>query len=108
MSEVVEISGVWVRRSAEQLQVLVEMGGEWRLVIDRPWPADGTGEISHIAEPAGKNFWPTDTLIVAPPVVRTFRAQSEFPCKTCPGCGRFVVEGCVKYPGHQHEWCDCQ
>lgn len=56
--EPVPITGVWVRRDfahlGGKLRVLVEVGGEWRLVQehdDEPGPHQS--HISHITEPAG-------------------------------------------------------
>lgn len=50
----VSVDGVWLRRNGDSLEVLVDLEVEgWQLVIREPWPADGTGQISHIVEPAG-------------------------------------------------------
>lgn len=50
----VEAHGVWLRKVGEHgLEVLVEVGGTWRVAIRENWPSDGQGEISHIVEPRG-------------------------------------------------------
>lgn len=48
----VEAQGVWLRKvGAHGIEVLVEVGGTWRVAIREEWPSDGQGEISHITEP---------------------------------------------------------
>lgn len=45
----VEINGLWLRKIGDEVQVLVSMGGRWRVVIQER----GDGEFSHIVEPGG-------------------------------------------------------
>ena len=108
----IDISAIMLRRDGEALQVLVETDGVWRLVIDRPWPSDGTGLISHIAEANGKFGWPTvDPSAPPPPMTGVeYLASSYDPksCIPCQGCRGMRVEGCKDPQRHGHEWCDCQ
>lgn len=103
MKNTIDISAVYLRREGDKLQVLVETDDEWRLAIDRPWPADGCGLISHIAEANGKLTWPKINLL---------KDQETFPkpgsCVPCLSCGGMRIENCKNYPAHQHDWCDCQ
>ena len=98
----IDISAIQLRRAGDALQVLVETDGVWRLAITRPWPADGTGLVSEIAEANGKLSWPL-VEPSAPPQPVVSRG-----CAKCPGCGGVKVENCKDYPNHGHEWCDCQ
>ncbi len=45
----ISVSGVWLRRVGDDIQVLVETNGRWKLVITELMD----GQISHIVEPAG-------------------------------------------------------
>lgn len=101
---VIDISAVMLRRSGEELQVLVETDGVWRLVISHPWPADGTGQVSHIAEANGKFAWP----LVEPDAPPAHVPIPIGGCVPCFGCGGFRMENCKDYPNHAHDWCDCQ
>lgn len=57
----VAVGGVWLRKVGQYgLEVLTEVGGQWRVVISEKWPADGQGEISHIVEPTGIMRAPRD------------------------------------------------
>jgi hypothetical protein len=47
--DTVEVSGIWLRRIGEEMQVLAEVDGEWRLIMSEH-PDDN---VSHIMEPAG-------------------------------------------------------
>jgi hypothetical protein len=58
----IPISAVWLRRDGNKLKVLVETDGKFRVVIVTPWPADGCGLISEIAETNGLMAWPEDKL----------------------------------------------
>lgn len=98
----IDISAVQLRRQGDELQVLVETDGVWRLVIAHPWPADGCGQISHIAEANGKFSWPAVHVPSTPSTVTV----SE--CVPCTACGGMRREGCKDFPRHVHDWCDCQ
>src|ERR1700722_4713009 len=52
----IETTGIWLRSSGHKLQVLVEVGGTWRVAIEEMFhpPEDA---ISHIAEPLGIKTW---------------------------------------------------
>lgn len=115
MSQTIDISAVQLRRHGERLQVLVETDGVWRLVIDNPWPADGCGMISHIAEANGKFSWPMVEPDSPPPPGFTIPTPELLPqgsgntnCIPCTSCGGMRMENCKDYPRHAHEWCDCQ
>lgn len=45
----IEINGLWLRRIGDETQVLVQVGGRWRLVIQEQFD----GQFSHIVEPGG-------------------------------------------------------
>lgn len=45
----VEINGIWLRKIGSEVQVLVNMGGRWRVVIQE----QADSEFSHIVEPGG-------------------------------------------------------
>lgn len=50
--QTVAVSGIWIRKSMDQLEVLAEVDGEWKVVISEV--IYGMSEpISHIVEPAG-------------------------------------------------------
>jgi len=100
--QTIDISAVQLRRQGDELQVLVETDGVWRLAITRPWPADGTGLISHIAEADGKFRWP------AVHVTEVASTVSTSGCVPCAGCGGMRKENCKDFPRHGHDWCDCQ
>lgn len=55
------VSGVWLRTLGGQMQVLVEIDGVWRLVIDEYAPLREQS-ISHIVEPSGMLAAPVDPL----------------------------------------------
>lgn len=46
------VSGVWLRSYQNRMQVLVEIGGAWYVVIDEYAPLDEQ-TVSHIVEPRG-------------------------------------------------------
>jgi hypothetical protein len=100
----IDISAVQLRRAGEELQVLIETDGVWRLAINRPWPADGAGLISHIAEANGKFGWP----LVEPGSPPSHIPAPTNGCVPCFSCGGFRMESCKDYPNHHHDWCDCQ
>lgn len=52
MNAPVLIQGVWLDANAGRIIVRVEVGGEWRNILDLPNIQDG-GHISHIVEPSG-------------------------------------------------------
>ena len=62
------VGGVWIRRRGGEndqhakVEVLVEMGGEWRLLGSEPLDAS----FSHIWEPAGIESAPLDPLTTEP------------------------------------------
>lgn len=56
--EPVLISGVWCRRIDNNVEVLVEVDGEWRLIITEP--ADSN--FGHIVEPLGIMSSPKDYI----------------------------------------------
>lgn len=60
MKETVSLSGIWLRKAGEKVQVLVESKGihgtHWFLVIDE----HESGNFSHIAEPQGILNSPVD------------------------------------------------
>lgn len=58
----IEVSGVWLRRSGDKAQVLVELKGVWHLVIEEHW----NGQFSHISEPEGIKQSPVDRITVPP------------------------------------------
>lgn len=100
----IDISAVYLRREGDELQVLIETDGVWRLAINRPWPADGTGLISHIAEANGKFGWPLVEPESPPsPIPAPVRS-----CAPCLSCGGMRIENCKDAKNHGHEWCDCQ
>ena len=102
MKPTIDISAVQMRRAGDRLQVLVETDGVWRLAIDHPWPADGCGLVSHVAEADGKFGWPL-VEPSAPP-----QSPQAFNCVPCGACHGMRVENCKDYPNHLHVWCDCQ
>jgi hypothetical protein len=101
----IDISAVQLRREGEELQVLVETDGVWRLAIWHPWPSDGTGLISHIAEACGKFAWPIVEPDAPPPSIQAAQLSSCIPCSSCGG---MRMENCRDVKNHGHEWCDCQ
>lgn len=50
MQQPVPITGVWLDAHSGRIRVRVEIGGQWRTVIDE---LNAEGHISHIVEPAG-------------------------------------------------------
>ncbi len=67
----IEVTGVWVRtagnsaagsKSERRLEVLVEIGGVFRLVQSHPEWSITDGEVSYITEPAGMERAPSDRL----------------------------------------------
>jgi hypothetical protein len=57
--ESVPVMGIWLRTRGDRVQVLVETGGQWRLVHDQPFHAPEDC-ISAIAEPGGILGSPVD------------------------------------------------
>jgi hypothetical protein len=110
MKPTVDISAVQLRRAGDELQVLVETDGVWRLVISHPWPSDGTGQVSHITEANGKFAWPLVEPSAPPQSVadRVHAATAAGTCIPCTSCGGMRRENCKDFPNHGHEWCDCQ
>lgn len=51
-----KVSGIWLRRMGEDVQVLAEIDGEWKLVITEAHD----GMFSHIVEEAGMAKAPPD------------------------------------------------
>lgn len=47
--KIVEISGIWLRRMGDNIEVLAEVDGVWKLVIVEYFD----GNISHIVETGG-------------------------------------------------------
>lgn len=45
----IEINGLWLRRIGDETQVLVQVGGRWRVVIQEQFDA----QFSNIVEPGG-------------------------------------------------------
>lgn len=45
----IQINAIWLRRIGDETQVLVNVGGRWRLVIQEPFDSN----FSHIVEPGG-------------------------------------------------------
>lgn len=56
-NQAVPITGIWLRGGENIVQVLAEVSGEWRVVIQEYMPTSGNDgniwPISHIVEPAG-------------------------------------------------------
>jgi len=54
---VVSVSGIWLRGGENSMQVLAEVDGRWRVVIEEYVPLHGNDgavwPISHIVEPSG-------------------------------------------------------
>lgn len=48
-SDFIAVDGIWLRRIGDEVQVLADVGGAWRLVITE----HADGNYSHIVEPAG-------------------------------------------------------
>lgn len=51
-------TGVWLRRMADTVQLLVERDGRWYLAIEESIE----GNFSHIAEGNGADRWPLDPV----------------------------------------------
>lgn len=51
-------TGIWLRRIGNEVQVLAELDGEWRLVVTEPLD----GHFSHIVEEAGMKAAPKVTM----------------------------------------------
>jgi hypothetical protein len=53
----VTVGGIWLRGGENKMQVLAEVDGEWKVVIDEYVPTHGNDgnvwPISHIVEPSG-------------------------------------------------------
>lgn len=56
--EPVSISGIWCRKIGHNVEVLVEIEGEWRLVITEPVD----NNFGHIVEPCGMLSSPKDYI----------------------------------------------
>lgn len=61
--ETVAVSGLWLRRMGDDVEVLVEIDGVWRLAITEPLDAN----FSHIAETGGLRLAPVDLLAAEVP-----------------------------------------
>lgn len=57
-----KVTGIWLRRMDEEVQVLAEIDGEWKLVIEE----HHEGMFSHIVEEAGMAKAPVDDLATRP------------------------------------------
>ena len=55
----IAITGVWLRRFRDHIEVLIERGGVWYQVMEE---TNADGPISHIVEPAGMLKAPVDKL----------------------------------------------
>lgn len=60
-SRFVLISGVWIRYIEGKIQVLAEVGGKWRMLMEEPPDANPT--FSHIYEPLDIRSAPVDPLM---------------------------------------------
>jgi len=56
--ESVAVEGVWLRRVGDEVQVLVEVDGSWRMLMSEPVD----GNFSHVVEPHGIVAAPYDRL----------------------------------------------
>lgn len=45
----IEINGLWLRRIGDQVQVLVQINGRWRIVMEEQFDS----EFSRVVEPGG-------------------------------------------------------
>lgn len=55
-------TGIWLRSIGAEVEVLVEINGEWKVAIKTSSDPLAQGVISHIAEPAGQDRWPKDEV----------------------------------------------
>lgn len=65
MSEAIAVGGIWLRGCGpEHIEVLAEVGGEWRVVIPSQHiePGHQTQTVSHIVEPSGIQKAPVSAL----------------------------------------------
>jgi hypothetical protein len=57
MSDTVVVGGIWLRGGKNAMQVLAQVEGEWKVVIEEYVPTHGNDgdvwPISHIVEPSG-------------------------------------------------------
>ncbi len=60
----VTVDGVWLRTVGSQAQVLIQIDGQWRLVIGETiFTTDGKiAPVSHIVEPSGVMASPADEV----------------------------------------------
>lgn len=54
----IAVEGVWLRRVGDEMQVLAEVDGSWRLLVSEPVE----GSCSHIVEPHGIRSAPFDKV----------------------------------------------
>ena len=60
----VEVSGIWLRFIDDKAQVLAEVGGHWRLLMEESFIlGEGNPNFSHIYEPSGIRSAPVDPLM---------------------------------------------
>lgn len=62
MRESVSVTGIMLRKLGDDIEVLAEVDGTWRLVIVEPF-IDNDGWISHIAEPYAIRTAPMDAVV---------------------------------------------
>ena len=60
MRDSIAVSGIWLRWIEGMVQVLAEVDGKWRLLMEEP--VDGNPTFSHIYEPSGIRNAPFDPL----------------------------------------------
>ena len=60
MAGMIEVDGIWLRTVGSKIQVLVEVGGTWRIAIEAKGFAEKQRFISHLEEPFGIKHWPHD------------------------------------------------
>ncbi len=58
LHDTVSVTGIWLRRIGDDIQVLAEIDGAWRIVIVELHD----GQFSHIAEPRWMLKCPLDTV----------------------------------------------
>jgi hypothetical protein len=64
----VEISGLWIRKLNEKIEVLIEIDNEWRIVSDETLYSLNDNQHSHIFETAFLKKAPKDWLEINPHV----------------------------------------
>src|SRR3984885_3294411 len=88
----VSVTGIWLRFIEGKTQVLAEVEGKWRLLMEEP--LDGNPTYSHIYEPSGIRTAPLDPLHdYELDTLKLIDSMQKDKCACCRGSGTMIEVG---------------